>query len=159
MTFLNVEHFIKQTGNMKSQGIFLFIFIARTYLLFCEPPFIGKCVFEFISVQEYFIGSDDGINFRQFNLSNPGKVIPHLLFLELKLKIIWKMLPLATSANSEMAATGFNPVSRVFMKLNHSAFKIFFSFLYNPDINDIARYEHRHKYNKVIYPCQRISFG
>ena len=33
MTLLNIENFIKQTGNMKSKSIFLFIFITRIHLL------------------------------------------------------------------------------------------------------------------------------
>ena len=45
------------------------------------------------------------------------------------------------------------------MKFNDSAFKVFLSFFNNPYIDNIPRNKHRYKYNKIIHPCQCISFS
>jgi hypothetical protein len=95
---------------MKSKSIFHFKFITGYYFLFRSPPFIGKCIFQFIPVQKFLRGSDNRINLRQINFPNPDQIIPDLLLFILKLKMIWKMLPLATTAYPEMDTSGFNPV-------------------------------------------------
>ncbi|MCK7531748.1 MAG: hypothetical protein MZV63_12350 [Marinilabiliales bacterium] len=71
--------------------------------------------------------SDNRIDLRQIsNFPDPCKIIPYLLFLELKLKVIRKMLPFASAANSEMPATWLYPVGRIFMEPDHTVLPVYF---------------------------------
>ena len=74
-----------------------------------QPLAVRTRELELVAVLVYMLRTEDGTDFRQFNLSDAGKVIHDLLLLVFELFLVGQDLPFAASADAEMLTLRLTP--------------------------------------------------
>ena len=107
-----VEDFVEHTGDVEAQAALLeeLAVLVAAQILVGEPAHCGEGVFEFVAVVIYFLGPDDGLQFRALELAEVTEVVLHLFLLEFQLFFVVEHLPFAAAAHAEVPAGGCHPV-------------------------------------------------
>ena len=92
-------------------------------------------------------------------MTDPYKLVIHLLLLRLKLHRIRKWLPFASSADSEMLAEWFQTMLGRLYHAKNESFHIVLLLFGNLYVDDIPRYSKLHEQNGSVYSCKCFSFG
>ena len=109
---------------MKAHGIHIVECLARRYLLFRQPFFIGKAKLQFVAVLLDMFTTEYWRNLGKFHLANTGQDICHLLLFVGKLLRIGKNLPFATATNTIMLTERLATLLRILMNFNSFGFSI-----------------------------------
>ena len=97
------------------------------------------------------------IKLGQFHLADTCQLVEDLLLLELQLRLVGQILPLTTTAHTEMFAEGHRAYLTIFYKPHHFALGkgvLLPSDLY---VADITRHAERHKHHQLLPVEQAFS--
>ena len=102
--FLNGQNLVESTRDMESDAVHVVILESRSHLFACEPALVAASELQFVAVFPCLLRTHDGRNLGQFHLAYASQLVIHLLLLGLQLLGVGEVLPLATTAHSEMLA-------------------------------------------------------
>ena len=108
---MDIEYFIKSSGKMKADAIFLEFYI-RPHFFIRQPSPVGGCKFKFIAIIPLFRSSYNRLYDLRVEFADALKNISDPFCLVSQLGLIGHMLPFAAAAQSEMAAKKLGTVFR-----------------------------------------------
>jgi hypothetical protein len=86
-------------------------------------------------------------------------LVEHLLLFEFQLLLVRKVLPLTTSAHSEVLAEGNRAYLTIFYDANYFALGKGMFFASNLYVAHVSRHAEWYKYYKVVPVKQTLAFG
>ena len=87
------------------------------------------------------------------------QLVIDLLLLELELFLVGQVLPLATTADSEVVTEGRRAYLTKFNKAYHLAFGKGVFLATDLNVTDITRYTERHEYHQIVPVEKTFSLG
>ena len=104
MAVLDVKDLVEEATDMESKTVFLLLRKCLSIFVFEDPTALRECELEFVTIICCLIGPKNRSDFRNIKMTDAYKLIIDLLLLCLKLHLVWKWLPFATSAYSKVLA-------------------------------------------------------
>ena len=92
-------------------------------------------------------------------MPDPYELVVNLLLFGLQLHLVGQWLPLATSADSEMAAERFQTVFRRGHHPCDESLHIILLFLRNLHIHNVSRHCELHEQNRAVNPCNSLALS
>ena len=123
-----------------------------------DPSALGECEFKLVPVILCLVGRNDRGYLGNIQMAYAYKLVIYLLLLGLKLHLIRKRLPFASSAYSEMLA---ERLQTMFGRLYHTENESFhivlllFSDLY---VDYISRHCKLYEQHSTVNPCKCLAF-
>ena len=102
--FLYGQYLVECPRDVESYAIHVVVFESRLHLLTGEPSLVATSELQLVAVFLCLFRTHDGRDFWQFYLAYASQLVIHLLLLGLQLLGVGEVLPLATTAHSEMLA-------------------------------------------------------
>lgn len=127
-------------------------------LLVGQPTPIGKGVFNLVAVVELLFRAKTRAHFGNIQLPDAHELVAHLLCLIVKLRLIWKILPLATATHAKVPTYRLYTILRFVLKAHHSTLHKAAVSLGNLHIYDIARNGHRHENYHPLVVSHSLAF-
>ena len=128
-------------------------------LFFGQITLVGASEIELVAVLSRFHASQDGTELWQFYLSDTRQLVFHLLLLRLQLSLVWQVLPLTASADTEMLAEGRLTYLTIFYESHHFAFGKGVLLTSNLYVADITGNAERDKDYQVVPVQQALAFS
>ena len=159
VTVLDIQHLVKETPDMEPEsdpvfGAYLLRILSGLY-----PASFGKGEFELVAVELGPFRRYDRGDFRNVQMSYPYKLVVYLLLFGLKLHTVWKRLPLASSAYTEMTAERLQTVSGWLHNSQYVAFHIILALLCDLDIDYVSGYGELQEKHCPIHVGYRLAFS
>jgi hypothetical protein len=128
-------------------------------LLLCQIALVGTAEVEFVAIILCLDATEDRLELWQFNLPDTMQLVINLLLFEFQLFRIGQILPLATTADTEMLAEGYRAYITVFYNPHHFTFGKGVFLTANLYIAYIARNAERNEHNHVFPVEQALSLS
>ena len=143
---------------MEAESCKVFPVHSFRVLVAVEPPFAGEGILQLVPVVFGLVGTDDRGYLRHVQMPYAHKLVIDLLLLGFELQFVWKRLPFASSAYSEVRAERFEPVRGWLHYFCDEAFHIVLLFLEDLHVDDVARHGELYEEYCSIYVGQGFSF-
>ena len=124
-----------------------------------KPLAVSAGELQFVAVLVDMFGAKDRTHFRQFDLADTGEVIHDLLLFVLELLVVRKDLPFASTAHTEMLASGFTTHRTRLYQSQHFCLHETMFLLGDLQVHDVARYAVGYKGYDVVDAHQCFPFG
>ncbi len=159
MAAVDIEHLVESSRNMESRCIAVGKFLAAVKLLECEPALVGEGIFHLVAVLPDVFRSESRRNLRQVHLGDTRERIHNLLALATELIIIRKMLPTATAAYGEVAASRSHADIRCRFHGRDMTLGIAFFLFVEFHIHDVSGSAERNEHDHIVDACESITLG
>ena len=162
--FLNGQNLVEGACNVESdcgyilQALTLVVWQGLNLLL-SKVSLVGATKVEFVAILLGMHRTHDGAELWQLNLSDASKLVFHLLLFELNLLLVWQVLPLTTTANTEVSAEWGRAYITIFAESNNFALGKRVLLAANLYIAYIAGHAEWNKHHHVVPMEQAFAFS
>ena len=121
---LDGQDLIEGSRDVEADGWYIFGTFTDgegTNLFLREPTFVRTAKVELVAICLCMYAPQDGHKLGQFHLADTCQLVEDLLLLELQLRLVGQILPLTTTAHTEMFAEGHRAYLTIFYKPHHFA--------------------------------------
>ena len=91
-------------------------------------------------------------------MADAHELVVDLLLLGLKLHLVWKRLPFASAAHTEVLAERLQTMLGRFYHTKNETFHIVLLLFGHLDVNYVSRYRELNEQYRTVDPCQCLSF-
>ena len=156
---LDGQNLVEGSGDVKSDAVHIVERSALGYLLACQPALVAAAELQLVAI---FLGmhrSHDGAELWQFYLANACQLVVHLLLLGFELLLVGQVLPLASSADTEMLAHRLFAYFTLLDESYNLRLAVAVLLLAHLQVHYVARHSERNEDHHVVNMRQRFAFS